>query len=103
LEITLLIILVFCAWFWLDSIAKREIAVQFGRELANRCQLQLLDETVACHQIRLGRDNRGHAQWVRRYAFEVSANGSERMQCHLILLGKQLQSWHIPPYLQAVH
>lgn len=103
MEITLLVILVFCAWFWLDSIAKREIAVQFGRELASRCQLQLLDETVACHHIRLGRDNSGHAQLVRRYEFEVSANGSERMQCHLTLLGKQLHAWHIPPYLQAVH
>jgi len=103
LEITLLIILMLCAWFWLDSLAKREIAVRFGRELAQRCQLQLLDETVACHYISLGRDNRGHAQLVRRYAFEVSANGNERMPCHLTLLGKQLQSWHIPPYLQTVH
>lgn len=93
----------FCAWFWLDSIAKREIAVQIGRELASRCHLQLLDETVACNHITVGRDMRGHAQLVRRYAFEVSAHGAERMQCHLILQGKQLQSWHIPPYLQAVH
>jgi Protein of unknown function (DUF3301) len=103
LEITLLIILLFCAWFWQDSIAKREIAIQIGHDLAGRCQLQLLDETVACSQIRLGRDNRGHAQWLRRYEFEVTASGSERMSCHLLLLGKQLHSWHIPPYLQAVH
>lgn len=103
MEITLLIILVFCAWFWQDSIAKREIAVQIGHDLANRCQLQLLDETVACNRISVGRDSRGHAQLLRTYAFEVTASGTERMQCHLILLGKQLQSWHIPPYLQAVH
>lgn len=103
MEITLLIILVLCAWFWLDSIAKREIAVNLGRDLASRCQLQLLDETVACNQITVARDSRGHAQLLRTYAFEVTANGTERMQCHLELLGKQLSTWHIPPYLQAVH
>ncbi len=103
MEITLLIILVLCAWFWLDSIAKREIAVNLGRDLASRCQLQLLDETVACNHITVGRDSRGHAQLLRRYAFEVTANGTERMQCELVLLGKQLSTWHIPPYLQAVH
>ena len=99
-EIILLVILIALAWFWLDSITKREVAVKFGRELAGRWQLQLLDETVACTQIRLGRDSRGHAQLQRVYAFEVSASGAERMQCNLQLLGKQLQSWHIPPYAQ---
>jgi hypothetical protein len=102
-ETLLLILLIIAAWFWQDSVAKREIAIQFGRELANRCQLQLLDETVACNMIRLGRDSRGHAQLLRLYEFEVSANGADRMQCNLQLLGKQLQSWHIPPYTQPLH
>ncbi len=103
LELVLLALLVLGAWFWLDSISKREIAIKFGRDLANRYQLQLLDETVACTKLSLGRDNRGHAQLVRLYAFEVSANGAERMQCNLQLLGMQLQTWHIPPYVQPMH
>src|SRR6187549_4173363 len=101
-EFLLLALLLAAGWFWLDSIAKREVAVKFGRELAGRWQLQLLDETVACTQIRLGRDNRGHAQLLRNYEFEVSASGAERMLCNLQLLGKQLQSWHIPPYIQPI-
>jgi hypothetical protein len=102
-ETLLLALIILAAWFWLDSIAKREIAISHGHELAGRFNLQLLDETVACAQIRLGRDNRGHAQVQRLYAFEVSASGAERMQCNLQLLGKQLQNWHIPPYVQPVH
>ena len=102
-EIILLAIMLLLAWFWQDSISKREIAVMLGRELAQRYQLQLLDETVACQKIRLGRDNRGQAQIQRLYAFEVSANGAERMECHLQILGKQLQNWHIPPYVPIVH
>ncbi len=98
-EIILLIILLFIAWFWQDSVSKREIAVMLGRELAQRYQLQLLDETVACQKIRLGRDSRGQAQIQRFYVFEVTANGAERLECNLQLLGKQLQKWHIPPYV----
>ena len=100
LETILLALLIISAWFWLDSIAKREIAIHSGRELAGRYSLQLLDETVACTQIHIGRDSRGHAQLQRLYEFEVSASGAERMQCNLQLLGKQLQNWHIPPYVQ---
>jgi len=102
LEILLLIMLIAGAWFWLDTISKREAAIHFGHTLAQRCQLQLLDETVACTKISFGRDSRGHAQFLREYAFELSPNGAERMQCTLKLLGKQLHSWDIPPYLQTV-
>lgn len=100
-EFILLVVLIAAAWFWLDSIDKREVAIHFGRELAGRWQLQLLDESVACTQISLGRDSRGRAQLQRVYQFEVSASGAERMQCNLELLGKQLKTWHIPPYVQA--
>jgi hypothetical protein len=102
-EIILLAILVFFAWFWLDSISKRELATQFGRDLASRFNLQLLDETVACNMISLGRDSYGHAQLLRFYEFEVSASGIERMPCNLQLLGKDLRTWHIPPYIQPLH
>lgn len=102
-EFLLLVITLLLAWFWLDTIAKREIAINTGRELAQRCNLQLLDETVACSKLWLERDSRGHAQIARLYEFNVSADGVNRLECHLQLLGKQLQSWHIPPYLQATH
>lgn len=99
-ELVLLFVLLFAAWFWFDTISKRETAIALGRELANRYQLQLLDETVACNKISMGRDNRGHAQFARHYTFEVSANGTQRLQCHLQLLGNILQTWHIPPYVE---
>jgi hypothetical protein len=39
-------------------------------------------------------------QFLRRYVFDVSARGVDRLHCELILLGDQLQTWHIPPYQQ---
>jgi len=103
MEIALLILLIALAWFWLDSMAKRERAILLGGELAQRMYLQLLDETVSCNKIWLARNARGHVQFLRSYEFEVSASGAERLHCHLILLGNQLSTWHIPPYSQPLH
>ena len=100
MEIALLAIIIGMAWFWLDSMDKRERAVLLGHELASRFNLQLLDETVACSKLWLGRNSRGHVKFLRTYEFEVSANGADRLHCHLILLGNQLGTWHIPPYQQ---
>lgn len=103
MEIFLLVVCILGAWFWFDSITAREAAIAKGQSLAERTQLQLLDETVACSRLWLGRNIRGHVQLLRTYDFEVSANGADRLSCQLTLLGRELQSWHIPPYLQAVH
>ena len=100
MELILMLILFLAAWFWLDSMGKRERAILLGGELAARYKLQLLDESVACTKLRLGRNRRGHVQFLRRYAFDVSARGVDRLHCELILLGDQLQTWHIPPYQQ---
>lgn len=100
MELILLVILIAIAWFWLDSLDKRERAILLGRELAARFNLQLLDETVACSKIWLARNSRGRMHFLRTYEFDVSANGADRLPCHLLLLGSQLSTWHIPPYQQ---
>ena len=103
MEISLFVALAAGAWFWFDSIGARETAIRLGRDLAERCNLQLLDETVACSKLRVGRNRLGRVQLMRVYDFEVSASGSDRLPCQLVLLGSELQSWHIPPYLQPLH
>lgn len=100
MELALLVILIMLAWFWLDSLGKRERAILLGSELAARFNLQLLDETVVCSKLWMARNRRGHMQLLRTYEFDVSASGDDRLHCHLMLLGNQLGSWHIPPYLQ---
>lgn len=97
-EWLLLLILIAAGLFWMDTVAKREIALRIGQQLAERCQLQFLDETVACARLRLARDGNGRMQIQRTYTFDVSSKGFERMPCHLQLRGSQLVDWHIPPY-----
>jgi len=103
MEIMLIIILLAIGWFWIDSLNKRERAILLGSELSARFNLQLLDESVACSRIWLGRNRRGHVQLLRTYEFDVSASGNDRLHCQLMLLGNQLGYWHIPPYLQPVN
>lgn len=97
-EWALLLLLLALIWFWLDTLSKRDIAMRIGQQLAERCQLQFLDETVACAHIRFSRDGQGRMQLQRTYTFDVSNRGVERMACQLQLRGKQLIAWHIPPY-----
>lgn len=98
-EWALLTLLIAGAWFWIDSIDKRETALKIGRQLAERCHLQFLDETVACSRVGFARDSNGRMQFHRTYTFDVSSQGLERMACHLQLRGSQLVAWHIPPYV----
>jgi len=98
LEISLIVLACGLIWFWFDSIGARERAIEYGHQLSGKVSLQLLDETVACSRIRLARNHRGHVQIQRRYDFDVSASGGDRLHCELVMLGDQLESWTIPPY-----
>ena len=102
MELALLGILIGLGWFWLDSMSKRERAISLGSELAARFNLQLLDESVACNKVWLARNSRGQVHFLRTYVFDVSANGADRLHCHLVLLGNQISTWHIPPYQQPI-
>ncbi len=98
MEITLLVAIVVAAWFWLDSLSARDIAVAAGRQAAEKFSLQLLDETVAIAKLWAARDRYGRLKIQRTYTFEVSDTGSDRLSCSLVLLGKHLERLDIPPH-----
>ena len=102
MEIGLLVMLAIIAWFWLDGIKAREIAVAAGQQAAEKYGLQFLDETVAMTQLRAGRNRSGHMKLKRTYGFEVSDTGVERLSCSVTLLGKRVEAIDIPPHLDNV-
>lgn len=102
MEIGLLVMLAITAWFWLDGIKAREIAVAAGQEAAEKYGLQFLDETVGMTKLRTGRDRAGRMQLKRTYAFEVSDTGIERLACSVTLLGKRVEAIDIPPHRDNV-
>lgn len=102
LDTALLIAALAAGWFWLDNIGARDAAVAAGRQAAEKYGLQLLDETVALHRLRLARDEHGRLRLQRTYRFEVSQTGADRLPCSLTLLGRQLASLDIPPLYDNV-
>lgn len=51
LEYILFILLIAIVWFWIDTISKRELAIELGKNLSKQFNLQFLDETVACEKL----------------------------------------------------
>ena len=101
LEYSLLALIIAIAWFWIDTISKRELAIQLGKNLSQQFDLQFLDETVACEKITLKRNEKGQVAILRCYELMVSSSTNDRIKCNLFLLGKDLHNWHIPPYINT--
>ncbi len=83
-----LVILAILAWFWWDSLQKRELAVRAARSTCERASVQFLDESVALSKIRLRRDNNQRAKLYREFSFEYSSVGDDRQAGRVYLLGE---------------
>jgi len=86
-------------WFWYDSLRARERAVGLGREACERDSLQFLDETVLCTRTRPARGADGRVRLRRMYRFEFSDDGMNRRSGQLVLLGAELESLELEPFL----
>jgi Protein of unknown function (DUF3301) len=86
-------------WFWYDSLRARERAVGLGRQACERERLQFLDETVLCTRTRPARSADGRVRLRRMYRFEFSDDGMNRRSGQLVLLGAELESLELEPFL----
>ncbi len=102
MEIVLLVAIIGIAWFWLDSLHARELAVAAGKRAAEQYGLQFLDETVANSRLWAARDDNGQLRLQRTYRFEVSDTGAERLACSVTLLGDKVEKLDMPPYRDNV-
>lgn len=82
-------------WLWMGAMAARERAILIGQRLCREAGVQLLDQSVALRRLRLRR-TAGGLTAARRYAFEVSMDGADRIGGHIDMLGDRLQSWSVP-------
>ena len=81
--------------FWFESLRIRERVTHACRELCEKAELQLLDQTVALSSISLTRSVHGHRQIRRVYKFEVSDNGMDRRQGYITLIGAAIEAVQI--------
>ncbi|MBX3688443.1 DUF3301 domain-containing protein [Dokdonella sp.] len=90
-----LLVIASLVWAWMDVLRAREFAIAHGHRLCAEAGLQLLDQSVAVRRVRLVW-HQGLPSVLRRYAFEVSVDGSDRRPGHLELEGHRLISWSLP-------
>lgn len=70
LSVASLVLIIFGAWFWYDSLRAKELATNAGKEHCAEHGLQLLDDTAALRHIRLSRSFSGSVCFLRVYAFD---------------------------------
>ena len=80
------------AWFWWDSLQKRELAVRAARAECARASVQFLDDSVALSRMRLRRDGNQRARLYREYSFDYSSIGDDRQPGRVYLLGEKVLS-----------
>lgn len=80
------------AWFWLDSLKTREIAIAAAKRACDADAVQLLDDTVAMASIRLARNSQGQVSLRRFYRFEFSDTGDNRRGGMVLMLGSIVEN-----------
>ncbi|OYY93285.1 MAG: hypothetical protein B7Y41_10860 [Hydrogenophilales bacterium 28-61-23] len=75
------------AWFWWDSLQKRELAVNAARAVCERSGVQFLDDSVALSKMRMRRDSDKRARVYREFSFDYSSLGDDRQAGRVYLLG----------------
>ena len=98
-EVWALAMLAVLAWLWFDSMRARERAVAAGMRACEREGLQFLDETVECVSLRPARAASGRVALKRVYRFEFSDNGNNRRAGSVSMLGGEVESLNLEPFL----
>jgi hypothetical protein len=97
-SLLLLLVVAALVWYWLDSLRALEIARNKGRDVCGDANVQFLDDTVACIELRLVRNDLGRRVLSRTYRFEFSETGNSRIEGRIVLLGHRIDSVTMDPY-----
>jgi hypothetical protein len=98
-ESLLVAVIILAAALFLDGLRVREAAIGIAREACRQRGLQFLDYTVQGARLRLARDAAGHARLRRTYLFDFSDDGIGRRSGSVVMLGGELESLQLEPYL----
>lgn len=90
MELWLIGFFVALVWFWVDSMAAREVAEVAGKRACREEGVQFLDDTVAFAGLGFARDDWGHLKLRRTYRFEFSDTGDNRLKGLVLMLGRKV-------------
>jgi hypothetical protein len=82
---------------WYHVLRLRERATAHARRLCELHGVQLLDDSVALHRLRVGW-RRGALHVMREYRFETSRGGDDRQSASVRLLGDRIVGERMPAH-----
>lgn len=80
---------------WYHVLRLRERVIAHARKLCAQYGVQLLDDSVALHRLRIKRQ-RGALQVIREYRFETSCGGNDRQSASITLHGDRIVGTGMP-------
>ena len=86
-SILILLFLALLAWFWMNSIRAKEIAMQASAGACQQIQAQFLDQTASLKKIRLVRNQNGRLGFQRTYSFDFSRDRENRLKGLVMING----------------
>jgi hypothetical protein len=89
-SILIILFLALIAWFWLNGIRAKEIAMQASAEACQQIQAQFLDQTASLKKLRINRDKNGRMTFERTYTFDFSRDRETRVQGLVTIVGQRV-------------
>jgi len=83
----IILFLALLAWFWLNSIRAKEIAMAASAEACQQIQAQFLDQTASLKNIKIRRNKNGRMIFERTYSFDFSRDRETRIQGLVTIVG----------------
>ncbi len=77
-SILILLFLALIAWFWMNTIRAKEIAMQASAIACQQINAQFLDQTASLKKIHLIRNKTGRLGFERTYSFDFSRDRESR-------------------------
>lgn len=90
-SIFILLFLAVLAWFWMNSIRAKEIAMQASAVACQQIQAQFLDQTASLKKLNLIRNQTGRLGFERTYSFDFSRDRENRQKGLVIIKGHIVQ------------
>ncbi len=90
-SIFILLFLALIAWFWMNTIRAKEIAMQASAIACQQIQAQFLDQTASLKKIHLIRNQAGRLGFERTYSFDFSRDRENRSKGLVVIKGHIVQ------------
>ncbi len=89
-SLLIILFLAVLAWFWLNAIRAKEIAMQASAVACQQIQAQFLDQTASLKKMRLIRNSQGRLNIQRIYRFDFSRDRENRSKGFVEIRGHKV-------------